>query len=241
LVTPTTPVMRSHAQARHRAAGNCIRRGDERVCAVVDIEHGALRAFEEHGFTVVERVVEQNGRVSDQVANVRGGFHRLFKEPFGFKLMAIGRGADRVLFGNHALQFFAEALGIKQVANANAAAGHFVFVRRADAARGGADLRFAARQFGGAVHFAVIGENHVRAIAEEKPPANVDRTLLQIFQFAQQRGEIDHRAGTDHGLLAGAQNSAGNQLQHVLLIVEDDRVAGVVSACVARRVIKRRR
>ena len=63
--------------------------------------------------------------------------------------------------------------------------------------------------------------------------------LAEIFDFGDQRGGIDHRAGADNGLLFRAQNAAGNQLQHEAVAVEDDGVAGVVSAGVARGVIKR--
>ena len=44
------------------------------------------------------------------------------------------------------------------------------------------------------VHFAVIGKNHVRAIAEEKPAAHFDSGLFEIFEFGHERDRIHHRA-----------------------------------------------
>jgi len=46
--------------------------------------------------------------------------------------------------GDYAGGLFAEESGIEQVHHAQAAAGHFVFVSRPDAARSGADFIFAA-------------------------------------------------------------------------------------------------
>ena len=52
--------------------------------------------------------------------------------------------------------------------------------------------------------------------------------------FVEQRGQIDHHAVADDGLHAGAQNAAGDQLEDELLLADEDGVAGVVAALVAR-------
>ena len=137
-----------------------------------------------------------------RLANVRGNFQILFEQPFGFERMAVRRAADGIFLGDHALELLAQAVRIHHVAHANSAPRHFVFVRRADSARSGADLRRAARRFRGFVHFAMVGKNQVRAIAEEKPPANFDARFLQIFELGDQRDRIDHGSRSDHRFLS---------------------------------------
>ena len=65
-------------------------------------------------------------------------------------------------------------------------------------------------------------------------PATCDAGRFQRLDLAQQRRRIDHQAVADHGLLARAQNAARNQLQNELLLADEDRVAGVVAALIAR-------
>ena len=86
----------------------------------------------------------------------------------------------------------------------------------------------------------MIGKDQVRAVAEEQAAADFDAGLAQIFEFGDQRGGIDHRAGTDDRFFRRAQNSAGNQLQDEAVPIEDDGVARVVAAGVTRGVIKGR-
>ena len=86
----------------------------------------------------------------------------------------------------------------------------------------------------------MVGKNQVRAIAQEQPPANFDAGFFQIFELAKQSHRIDHRAGADYGLLFRPQDAAGNELQDVAMIIEDDRVPGIVPAGIARGVIERR-
>ena len=48
------------------AARSRARRGDEGIGAVINIEHGALRTFEHHGFAAGDRLVQQQCRVGDE-------------------------------------------------------------------------------------------------------------------------------------------------------------------------------
>ncbi len=49
----------------------------------------------------------------------------------------------------------------------------------------------------------------------------------------EQRLQIDHHAIPDHGLHAGAQNPARDQLEDELLFANKDGVAGVVAALIS--------
>ena len=57
---------------------------------------------------------------------------------------------------------------------------------------------------------------------------------FQGFDLGEQRRRVDHQAVADHGLLPGPQNAARNQLEDELLLADEDRVARVVSALIAR-------
>ena len=50
---------------------------------------------------------------------------------------------------------------------------------------------------------------------------------------------IDDHAGADDRVLLRAQNAAGNELEHVAILADDDGVAGVVAAGNTRDVVER--
>ena len=74
-----------------------------------------------------------------------------------------------VFFSWQALRMcFLSSCLVEQVGDAESAAGHFVFVGGADAARGGADLDAAGGVFGAQLDHAVVGKDDVRAVADEE-------------------------------------------------------------------------
>src|SRR5690348_3498427 len=73
--------------------------------------------------------------------------------------------------------FFSKKLRLQQIAHAQTATRHFVFVSGADSTRSRADFVGAARYFRGFIQFAVIGKNQVRAVAYVEPPADVYASL----------------------------------------------------------------
>ena len=61
---------------------------------------------------------------------------------------------------------------------------------------------------------------------------------FQRLDLAEQRGRVDHQPVADHGLLPGTQNAARNQLQDEFLLADENRVARIVSALIARHDIE---
>ena len=171
---------------------------------MVDVQHRSLRAFEENCFAFVERRVQKFRGIDDQAANVRRELDILLEKACGFERMSVSGMADGVFLKDDALDFFAETIGVEQIAHANSAARHLIFVRRTDSAGGGSDFRSTARLFSGFVHFAMIGKNQVGAIAEKKPSANFDAGFFQIFEFGDERCRIDHGSGPNHSLVSRA-------------------------------------
>ena len=164
----------------------------------------------------------------------------MLEQARSLKRMAIRCRTDRIFLPDHAIELFAETIRLDQIADANSAARHFVFIGRADSARRGADLRLSPRGFRGFVHFAVIRKNHMGAIAQEKTPAHVDARFFQVFDFGKQRNGVYDGSGANHGLFSRAQNPAGNQLQDETTAIENNGMPGIVAAGVAGRVVKRR-
>ena len=77
------------------------------------------------------------------------------------------------------------------------------------------------------------------AIADVEAAFDVYARLGESFDFVDQRGGIDNYASADHGVTAGTQNPAGDQLQDVPISADDDGVAGVVASSYARDVFER--
>ncbi len=57
---------------------------------------------------------------------MRRKFKVLLEEASGFERMPVGGMADRILFQDYTLEFFAKAIAIEQVAQADSAARHFI-------------------------------------------------------------------------------------------------------------------
>src|ERR1700681_683135 len=76
------------------------------------------------------------------------------------------------------------------------------------------------------------------AIADVQPTLHVDARLGERFDFVDESGGIDDYAGANNRMTAGAQNSAGDELQNVAIGADDDGVAGVVASSYARDIFK---
>ena len=170
---------------------------------------------------------------------MRGDFQIFIEQARGFERMPVSRAADRVFFLDHALQLVLETVGVEQIDHANPAPRHFVFIGWSDSARRGADRRGSARRLRRFIHFAVIRENQMRAITEKQASARFDSRFSKVFHFDQQGRGVHHGSRADDRLLARPQDSAGDQLQDVFMIIKNNGVAGVMSARVAGRIVER--
>ena len=72
------------------------------------------------------------------------------------------------------------------------------------------------------------------AIADEQAAIDLDTCFAQSGNFFEERHGIKHYAVADDTAAARTQHSARHQLENELLAVDDDSVAGVVSACISR-------
>src|SRR5581483_2715262 len=102
-----------------------------------------------------------------------------------------------------------------------------------DAAFGRADFGAAFAQLALFVERAVIRQDEMRAIADEKVLVDLNAEFAQAFDFADQRDRIDHDAVADDAHFSAAQNSGRDEMQNVFLAPLDDGVAGIVAALTA--------
>jgi hypothetical protein len=126
-----------------------------------------------------------------------------------------------------------EAFGIDQIGGADAATADLVFIRGADAARGRADLPFAAARFRQQVEIAVIRQNQVRFVADKQTVPDVDAVSGELIELAEQRLRVDDHAVADHADDIRMQDARRNETQHEFRAVDIHRMAGVVAALVA--------
>ncbi len=144
------------------------------------------------------------------------------------------RPGDHDLLFHHGIVLGAEKLRIQEVGDPNAAARRLVLVAGTDAARCGADgdAAFAAlRHF---LHHAVLRKQHVGAVTDEEIAGYFDARGLQSIDLAKQRGWVDDQTVSDHSFFSGTQDAARNQLEDEFFFADEDRVARVVSALIAR-------
>jgi hypothetical protein len=114
------------------------------------------------------------------------------------------------------------------------AARHFVFICRADATAGGADLFPSRRALGRQLDHAVVRQNHLGAVGNEQIPVDAETQLAQPRNLFEEGDRIQNHAIANHALASRAEHSAGNELQHETLAANDDRVTGIVPAGIAR-------
>ena len=78
----------------------------------------------------------------------------------------------------------------------------------------------------------MVGQNHLRAVRDEKISVDPHACLAQRTHFLQKGHGVQNHAVADHAAARRPQHSARHQLQDELLAVDDDRVAGIVAASV---------
>ena len=143
------------------------------------------------------------------------------------------RVGDGVLLVAGVVDVRAQERGVEQVDDAEAVAVHLVFVGGADAAAGGADLCAAGGVLGGELDHAVVGQDDLGAVGDEELAVDRQAGVLELLDLVEEGHGVEHDAVADDAFAAGAEDSAGDELEDELFAGDDDGVAGVVAAGVA--------
>ena len=223
-------VGRADAGADAGRAGDGVRRGDERIRAVVEVEQGRLGALEQDLLTGVERLPAEAGGVGDvrlepvPHPQVLLG-HRMEVEPRVARpraqhlLLRLERGGD----------LLAQDLRVEHVLDADPEPRRLVGVAGADAALRRPDLELAELRLAGGVEEHVVGHDQVR-VRGDPQRADVDPAAAEPVELLDQHVRVDDDAVADRAGEPRMEDPRRDQVELELLAVADDRVAGVVAA-----------
>ena len=162
---------------------------------MVDVEQGALGAFQQHGFAGLQRGVEQQPGVGDAVPETL----RLFQQGVDHlvrvqRLAVVDLDQDLVLEFQRGLDLVGQLLRVEHVGDPDPHAGDLVLVARPDTAAGGADLLAAHVALGDLVDGHVVGQQQVR-VGGDQQLGGVDAAVFETFAVrrAAPRDRPPHR------------------------------------------------
>ena len=187
---------RANTGASQRTAGGRVRRGHERVRAMVDVEHGGLTTFKKHRVATIERLIHFERRIADHRADAIGVCEQFFSD--GVRVEGFhADGCENLIFRSEScLDLLAQCLRVEQILNANADAVHLVRVGRADATAGCADLVLPASALVRLVHQTVVAGDDV-SIGGNLQARAVNATRFHFGQFLEQNINVDDDAVAD--------------------------------------------
>ena len=225
--------VRADADARRGGRRDRVRRGDERIRAVVEVEKRALGALEEHPPPLAQRAVDEEGRVRD----VRSQTLRIPLVPRRHllerdRVALVDALEPDVLLGERHLDLLAQDLRVEQVLHADAQPRSLVRVRRADARS--ASSRSAARPSRRSLAWSMatcqgmircaLPETSTRSVSRPRPSSSSSSSISTAGSMTQPAPITLVLPGDD----------AGRDLPDLVrLAAGDDRVARVRPALVA--------
>ena len=128
-------------------AATVLERGDERIGAVIDVQHHRLRALEQDALAGAARLRPAAPTPVRRRAGCAAPAPSAASSSACLSNVGAPRPASSVLWcSSSSSSLRRHRFGFGQVGDADGAAGHLVLVGRADAAAGGADLAVAARR-----------------------------------------------------------------------------------------------
>ena len=146
-----------------------VRGRDERIRAVVDIQHRRLAALEEHGLASVEGLIENEARVGNHGAQAFGiakqTVHHLVDTD---STPVVDLHQEVVLLVESTLDLLAQDVFVEQILNPDADPVDLVGIRRSDAATGRAYLPLAEKPLGHLVERAVVLGDDMRVGAHQQ-------------------------------------------------------------------------
>src|SRR5262249_7764456 len=105
-----------------------------------------------------------------------------------------------------------------------------IAISRANPAFRGSDPGMVSTQFALLIQQAVVGQNQVRAVANQQIPANCDTKFAQAFDLANQCDRIDHDSVSNYANFAAPENSRRDQVENVFKAMMENGMPGVIAA-----------
>ena len=139
---------------------------------------------------------------------MRRDFQQVGLQLRAIRLRQVEPGAQRTVVRQKTFDLQVERGRICQVCNANGAAADPVFISRANAALGRADLSGAERAFTGRVDILVPGQDQGGIVCQnERLRRHLNPLRLNAFNLGQHVPRVDHDAIADHRQLTTAHES----------------------------------
>ena len=173
-----------NAGARAGGPGHGVRRGHERIGAVVDVEQRALRALEHHQAALVEHAPGDRRRVGDEGLEPVAVDAVLLGHRVQVELGQLRVGPQHQPLGLHRrVDLLAQDVLVEQVLHADAEPRRLVRVAGADAAPRGADLELAELRLALLVQQLVVRHDQVR-VGRDAQAGQVDPPAPQLVDLA---------------------------------------------------------
>jgi len=224
---------------------------------VVNVQQGSLRPLKQQIGTMLVGLVQLAGNIGHHGLEQFGLFHglgvdRLELHPTVGQVRLQGIAKNELPRPQKTRQHMVvqceqfaqpgrEALGVLQILHAKCAPRDLVFVGRADAATCGADLFAAALlpcRFPGHIQRGVERQNQRTRFADAQTGSNFNTGLLQPGNLFEKLANRQHHTVADVAPDARAHDAAGNQVKGGLDAVDDQGVAGIVSALEAHDALR---
>ena len=219
-------------------AGTCagtarsgVGRGNKRVGPVIDIEVGALCAFEKQALARFHRFVEGDGGVGDVWGEDFGGFQDAGDRRVCIDGVDACGGERLIVEGDAVAEFGFEDVWLGQQDGAQSTALHLVRVGWANAASGGADLFVTTAGLTCDVEGAVVGHDEVGGLADQEVGGlNGDALAAQLIDLFDETEWVHDNAIADDAELPWPEDPAGDQVQYIFIAPADDGVSGIITA-----------
>lgn len=204
---------------------------------MVDVQERALSALHEDDLVLVQRLVQDERGVRDVRADLLAVAEQLLDDLAGLdRAPVVELGEDLVLAVERGLDLLLQDRLVVEVLDTDTDTVDLVGVGRADAPAGGADLPLAEEPFRHLVDGGVIRRDQMRVTADQQL-GRVHAAVVQPAQLGEQDRWVDDDSVTDHRSALRREDSGREEVERILLVAYDDRVAGIVAALVAHHVI----
>src|SRR5262245_1842569 len=208
-----------------------VRRRDERIGAVIDVEQSPLRALEQDALALPSLGVEQRPHRVDVGEYLRRDLRQLGAAGIGGNLGLAQTLSQGVMVGEDALDLRLERGKVLEVHHSDCAPPDFVLVSRADAALGGPNPSVSGRTLAQRIELAVEREDQRRILGDsEIITGDADPELLHLGDLFGQSPGVDHHAVADDRELALAHHARGKQRELVGDAIDYERMTGIVAA-----------
>ena len=211
------------------SAASCrIRAGNEGICTMVEVEHSSLCPFKENFLTFTDIEVCRVIRILDVVTDLVSIAEVFFEDFIVIEAFAAIIFFKETVFKiNIDAQFLGKDIAVHEVADADAYAVDFVGIARSDAVLRRADFSITLEFFIFFINTDMIRHDDMRTRGNFQF-AYLHAFRGHAFDFFKEDFRIDNDAAADDASFVGKEDPRRQETQCKGLIVDDDRMAGVI-------------